>query len=152
MKKNIALSYAAIGAFLGVYTYLNASPEGLMLPKPSLDGETSSLLASASLNTGLLFLFGLQHSIMSKPSFRSAGGKLLSQARERSRSLMMSNLVMALIAAMLTGYILVSLPKDTMNAVGSAPVSAASIENEASPAIAPDETPLRGAQPEAFAI
>ena len=139
MKKNIALSYGAIGLFLGAYTYLGASPETLSLPKPAFSGETSSLLASASLNTGLLFLFGLQHSIMSKPSFKVVGGRLLSQARERSRSLLMSNMVMALIAAMLTGYIIVSLPREPMTEYGSVTNEALMEQDqETRPAIAPE--------------
>jgi len=56
----------------------------------------SSTLSAVSINLALLLLFGLQHSIMARPTFKKRFEKVLPQALERSTFVLASGLVLAI--------------------------------------------------------
>ncbi len=60
-----------------------------------IDSETPGPLSSALLiNLGLISLFGLQHSVMARPSFKSQWTKVIPAAAERSTYVLLSGIIL----------------------------------------------------------
>ncbi|MEM6498433.1 MAG: methanethiol S-methyltransferase [Pseudomonadota bacterium] len=69
---------------------------GNMGPIPTIDGSAKSpILIAATINIGLIVLFGLQHSIMARPSFKRIWTRIVPPAAERSTYLLATVAVLA---------------------------------------------------------
>lgn len=94
-------SISAYIAFLAVFMFFIGWSVGIILPwtidGPALWFQTSTPFAAVAVNTGLIVLFGLQHSIMARQSFKSRLTRVIPQAAERATFVWVSNLMLAMI-------------------------------------------------------
>jgi protein-S-isoprenylcysteine O-methyltransferase Ste14 len=79
--------------FLGVFLYAFGFVTGWWVPK-TLDSPavTVSFWTSMVANAALLLIFGLQHSVMARPTFKRWWTRIIPPAAERSTYVLMSNL------------------------------------------------------------
>jgi methanethiol S-methyltransferase len=98
MKKMFSVLYGAVCycAFLGTILYAIGFAGNLFVPK-TIDGEPQVELLDAILtNISLLLLFGLQHSIMARPAFKSWWTTIIPAHLERSTYVLLSSVCLAL--------------------------------------------------------
>jgi len=69
-----------------------------LLPATVNTGPSVPLLSGLAINVGLLLLWGVQHSIMARPSFKAKLTRLIPESAERSTYVWTSGLCLALIA------------------------------------------------------
>ncbi|NIL96928.1 MAG: hypothetical protein GTO53_05480 [Planctomycetales bacterium] len=67
------------------------------LPKHIDSNQPGSLTFALLVNTGLITLMGVQHSVMARPSFKKAWTKVIPPATERSTYVLLSGIVFLLI-------------------------------------------------------
>jgi protein-S-isoprenylcysteine O-methyltransferase Ste14 len=67
------------------------------LPLHIDSGTPGPLGMALAVNIGLVLLFGLQHSIMARPTFKKSWTKILPEAAERSTYVLVSGIIMGLI-------------------------------------------------------
>lgn len=79
-------------AFLGVFLYLVGFVWGVGVPKGINDGAVGALAPSLFVDVLLLSLFGIQHSMMARPSFKRMWTTLIPSTAERSTFVLMTNL------------------------------------------------------------
>ena len=86
MKKLFVLLYGIINYALGASSlvYIIAFTFNLFVPFSIDSGEAGNAWIAAAVNTGLILLFGLQHSVMARPAFKQWLTRYLPQAAERS--------------------------------------------------------------------
>jgi protein-S-isoprenylcysteine O-methyltransferase Ste14 len=100
MKRCAFFLYGVLGhlSFLAVFAYLAGFIGNLIVPK-SIDSPASTLSVSTALGINFLLIlaFGLQHSIMARPSFKRVWTKLVPQPIERSTYVFASCLVTLLL-------------------------------------------------------
>ncbi len=82
---------------LAVFIYLAAFLANFYVPKTVNSGEAGPFGQALIINILLLAVFGLQHSIMARPTFKNAWTKVVPKPVERSTYLLLSNLVMILL-------------------------------------------------------
>jgi methanethiol S-methyltransferase len=88
---------AAYLVFLGTFLYAIAFIGGLPVPT-TLDGPANgSLPAALAVNTGLLLLFAVQHSVMARPWFKERWTRLVPHTIERSTYVLLSSLALILL-------------------------------------------------------
>src|SRR5262245_59579461 len=81
--------YAWMAAFVGNFGF------GIL---PTLDGpRTRSLESALMINIALIALFGIQHSVMARPTFKKWWTQYIPQPIERSTYVLASNLVVMLL-------------------------------------------------------
>lgn len=98
LKKTFALLYSATSylLFLGAFTYLIAFT--MNLAPHSISGQASvSPAMAAMIDTLLITLFGLQHSIMARPAFKRIWTRVVPQHLERSTFVLMATGMVTLI-------------------------------------------------------
>ncbi len=83
--------------FFGVILYLIGFMGNLLVPKGVDTGTSSSLMSALCINIGLIALFGVQHSVMARPTFKAWITQYLPQSMERSTFVLMSSLVVAFV-------------------------------------------------------
>jgi protein-S-isoprenylcysteine O-methyltransferase Ste14 len=84
-------------AFLAVFAYAVGFIGGFLTPT-SLDAPaTSPLWFGLLVNTGLLTLFALQHSVMARPAFKKRWTTIVPKPIERSTYVMATNIALALV-------------------------------------------------------
>jgi protein-S-isoprenylcysteine O-methyltransferase Ste14 len=99
MRRLFVLTYGvmAYAFFFGVFTYAVGFIGGFLAPT-TLDGPLSGSLAAAiAINLSLALLFGIQHSVMARPAFKSMLTKFIPEPMERSTYVLATNLVMLLL-------------------------------------------------------
>lgn len=99
MSRVIALAYgvASYLAFLAVFLYAPGFVGNLLVPKSIDSGPAGSLLASALVDTLLLLLFAVPHSVMARPAFKRWWTGFVPPPVERSTYVLVSSLTLGLL-------------------------------------------------------
>ncbi|MDC6390505.1 NnrU family protein [Maribacter sp. PR1] len=99
MKKSIILLYGIVAYFVFLIAFLYAIGfvGNLFVPKSIDSGTETTLVSALYVNSILLSVFALQHSIMARPSFKKWFISIFSQAMERSTYILLSSLALLLI-------------------------------------------------------
>lgn len=86
MSRFIALLYSAAcyALFLAVFLYAIGFVAGVAVPKDIDDGVVGSPIVALLVNTALLLLFALQHSVMARPAFKRVWTRIVPPVAERS--------------------------------------------------------------------
>lgn len=87
------VSYAL---FLAVFLYTIGFVGNLVVPKTIDSGATGSVGLAVAVNLFLIALFGVQHSVMARPGFKTWWTKFVPVAIERSTYVLLSNILLAL--------------------------------------------------------
>lgn len=98
MKRLVALTYGllAYGGFLAVFLYLVGFLANFGVPRSVDVGPETTFWTAALINVLLVALFGLQHTVMARPTFKQWWTKFVPKSIERSTYVMASNLVLVL--------------------------------------------------------
>ena len=99
MRSGIAALYSAIVycLFLGVFVYAILFVEGLFVPKTIDSGIAGDLVMSLAINTALLGIFAVQHSVMARPAFKRVWTKIVPAEMERSTYVLFATAALALL-------------------------------------------------------
>ncbi len=99
MQRLLYFAYGLVAytLFLGVFTYLIGFMGNFFVPR-SIDGPISDpWWLALAVNTGLILLFGLQHSIMARPTFKRWWTRYIPAPIERSTYVLLSSLALILL-------------------------------------------------------
>lgn len=83
--------------FFPTFCYFIAFTGGILVPKTVDTGVSTPVLEAIIINIGLIALFGIQHSIMARQSFKRRITKVIPESMERSTFVLVSALLLALI-------------------------------------------------------
>ncbi len=99
MKRYLTVGYGAAAylLFLAAFLYLVAFMGNFWVPRTVDHGLSAPVGQAVLVNIVLLGLFGLQHSVMARPAFKTWWTRLVPTSIERSTYVMLSNLVLALL-------------------------------------------------------
>jgi len=99
LVRSLVLLYGAVCylAFLGVFLYLIGFLGDFVVPKSIDSGYKVPFMTGLLIDTALLIIFGLQHSIMARPAFKKIWTKVVPWPIERSTYVLMTNLALALL-------------------------------------------------------
>ncbi len=84
-------------AALATFAYLAAFLENFAVPRSIDSAPQSPLWIALMVDLGLLVLFGVQHSAMARPAFKTMWTKIVPRAAERSTYVLFSSVAMFLI-------------------------------------------------------
>jgi protein-S-isoprenylcysteine O-methyltransferase Ste14 len=95
----LSLLYGAVVyvLFLGTFSYAVGFAGNVLVPKSIDTGAITTPVAAAVVNLALLVLFGLQHSIMARRSFKRWWTRFIPAAIERSTYVLAATLALALL-------------------------------------------------------
>jgi len=99
MKGLIPALYSAFiyVLFLVTFLYTIGFVEGVVVPKTIDSGEAGGLWASLAVDTVLLGIFAVQHSLMARPGFKRVWTKLVPEVSERSTYVLFASSALALL-------------------------------------------------------
>ena len=87
---------ACYAAALATFAYLAAFLENVAVPTSIDSARQSPLWVAIGVDLGLLILFGIQHSVMARPGFKTMWTKVVPPAAERSTYVLFSSVAMFL--------------------------------------------------------
>lgn len=101
MKRFLVLTYGVVSYVicLGVFGYLAAFIGNLGVPRSMDSTPVSPLWAALLIDTLLIALFGIQHSVMARPTFKNWWTRFVPKPIERSTYVMFTNVVLVLLFA-----------------------------------------------------
>jgi protein-S-isoprenylcysteine O-methyltransferase Ste14 len=91
-----AYGIASYVAALATFAYLAAFLENVAVPTSIDSARQSPLWVAIAVDLGLLILFGVQHSVMARPAFKTMWTKVVPTAAERSTYVLFSSIAMFL--------------------------------------------------------
>jgi protein-S-isoprenylcysteine O-methyltransferase Ste14 len=96
MTRLLVLGYGAVsyGVFFATFLYLIGFLSGLVVPKSVDSGAAGPIGTAVLVNTLLLALFGVQHSVMARPRFKAWWTRFVPQSIERSTYVLASSAVL----------------------------------------------------------
>jgi len=101
MNKQLILLYGVftyIIALIGQVWFILYLGEWAFMPEHISDAQSSSLLVALLVNVILVLIFGLQHTVMARDSFKKWLTKFIPQSAERSTYVLLSGLALMLVA------------------------------------------------------
>ncbi|MBV1872545.1 MAG: isoprenylcysteine carboxylmethyltransferase family protein [Gammaproteobacteria bacterium] len=96
-KRGVLYGVVSYVFFLGVLGYLVLFAAELWVPWTAGSGVSEDLWGDSLFNLFLISLFGVQHSVMARPSFKAWWLKFVPEYLERSHYVMISTLVMLVV-------------------------------------------------------
>ncbi|SEK56211.1 Protein-S-isoprenylcysteine O-methyltransferase Ste14 [Maribacter orientalis] len=99
MRKMILLIYGILAyiIFLIAFLYSIGFVNNLWVPKGIDIGVEINLMTALLFNVGLLSLFALQHSVMTRPAFKKWWGQIIGKPAERSTYILLTSLALLLL-------------------------------------------------------
>ncbi|MDH5738608.1 MAG: isoprenylcysteine carboxylmethyltransferase family protein, partial [Gammaproteobacteria bacterium] len=99
LSRFFVLIYGLIAylGFLAAFLYFIAFAHDLLVPLSVSSGTSDNLFLSIVINTILMLLFGLQHTIMARKGFKDGLTRLIPEAAERPTYVMATNLILAVL-------------------------------------------------------
>ncbi len=99
MKRIATLLYGTINyvLFLGVFLYLIGFLTGFLVPKNVNSGPKTPTSIAFMINILLLSLFGIQHTVMARPGFKSWWTRIVPKPMERSTYVLLTNICLVLL-------------------------------------------------------
>jgi methanethiol S-methyltransferase len=99
MKRRLAFAYGALSyaVFLGVFLYMIGFVGNLVVPKSIDSGPSNAFVPALLVNTFLVFLFALQHTIMARWEFKKHWIKIIPRPLERSTFVLVTSVLLAVI-------------------------------------------------------
>src|SRR5690606_29395640 len=94
MNRIVAFLYGLVSyaIFFGVFLYLLGFLANALVPKSIDSGVAGPWPLALAVNVGLILLFGLQHSVMARPTFKRWWTRFVPKPIERATYVMATNL------------------------------------------------------------
>ncbi|MEE8387846.1 MAG: hypothetical protein V3R65_04650, partial [Acidiferrobacterales bacterium] len=95
----LAMLYGVVSYFLffAVFVYLIAFVGDFLVPRTLSSEATMGSISALQVNIGLMLLWGIQHSVMARSSFKKAIASVIPQQIERSTYVAVSSIVLAML-------------------------------------------------------